>query len=329
MNVAHLASLLGVALLAAPAAPAADFRVSGPYTHDNLSIFLIHGAKSTTGGKLLTLQEAMEQKKVVVYETGSVNELAIENLSSQDVYIQSGDIVKGGRQDRVIPTDYILTSHSGRLPISSFCVEHGRWTKRGDESAAQFDSSTQMVAFKSLKSAVREKNGQAKVWQEVSNAQVSLASANAFAAPAASPTSMQLTLENRQLAAAMDAYVRDLAKIVDGRADAIGFAYAINGKISGGDTYAASELFRKMWPKLLRSSATEAVAEREKVKSFATPDAAAVSRALSDAERGREVRTEAAGILMFRQKESDKTVVFETKDRNTKDEYLHRNYMVK
>ena len=96
-------SLLSFALVAAPLAVAADdLRISGPFTHDNLSVFLIHSSRlDAAKGKLLTLHEAMDAKKVVVYETGTVNELSIENQSSQDVYIQSGDIVKGDRKSVV------------------------------------------------------------------------------------------------------------------------------------------------------------------------------------------------------------------------------------
>src|SRR5437667_2442534 len=122
-------SLSGLLLFAAPQAFSAEYQLSGPYTHENLLIYLIHG-KQHAGKKFLTLQEAMDQKKVVVYETGNVNQLAIENLSSEEVYIQSGDIVKGGRQDRVFSDDVVLTSHSGKVSIESFCVEHGRWSKR-------------------------------------------------------------------------------------------------------------------------------------------------------------------------------------------------------
>src|SRR5437773_5252399 len=128
------ACLLGLS----PAAAAADHRLSGPYTHDNLSIFLIHGANQPSAKTFLTLQEALDQKKVVVYETGNVNQLAIENFSGEDVYVQSGDIVKGGQQDRVFPDDFVLPKTSGRVPISSFCVEQGRWTRRGTERADRF-----------------------------------------------------------------------------------------------------------------------------------------------------------------------------------------------
>ena len=76
---------------------AGDYKLSGPYTHDNLTIYLIHGEDQLQGKTLLTLEEALEQKKVVVHETQQVNELAIENTSDEDVFVQSGDIIKGGR----------------------------------------------------------------------------------------------------------------------------------------------------------------------------------------------------------------------------------------
>ena len=37
-----------------------------------------------------------------------------------DVYIQSGDIVKGGRQDRTIAMDFVVPPKSGVIPISAF-----------------------------------------------------------------------------------------------------------------------------------------------------------------------------------------------------------------
>jgi hypothetical protein len=83
----------------------------------------------------------MAAKTVKVHETDDVNELAIENVGSEPVFVQSGDIVKGGKQDRCIATDFTLQPKSGKLKIAAFCVEHGRWQQRGSESAALFGSS--------------------------------------------------------------------------------------------------------------------------------------------------------------------------------------------
>ncbi len=71
------------------------------------------------GRSFLILQEALEQKKAVVYETKSVNELSIENRSDQDIYVQAGDIVKGGQQDRVLAVDLIVPPGLGRMPIAA------------------------------------------------------------------------------------------------------------------------------------------------------------------------------------------------------------------
>src|SRR5262249_50494006 len=91
----------GLACGQALKAPAVT-RVSGPYTHANLSLYLLHGRDVVPGRKFLTLAEAIEQKKVVVNETGQVNQLTVENLSDGELFIMTGDIVKGGRQDRVL-----------------------------------------------------------------------------------------------------------------------------------------------------------------------------------------------------------------------------------
>ena len=78
--------------------PTASYRYSGPYTHDNLTVFLIHGADQIKDRDILTLEEALKAKKVIVHETKNVNQLAIENVSGQEVFVQAGDIVRGGQR---------------------------------------------------------------------------------------------------------------------------------------------------------------------------------------------------------------------------------------
>src|SRR5262245_37612227 len=186
-----------VALVAAMAArgqrkqsqtpPVADYTVSGPYTHKNLTIFLLHGGGQSQSRAPLTLQEAMKRKLVVVREAGDVNRLTIQNRSSQDVFVQAGDIVKGGQQDRVLALDLIVPPKSGRIPIDAFCVEQGRWSRRGNEAVAAFSASDNALASKDLKIAAKAKRSQGDVWANVSKAQEKLA-ANLRVAPSATPT---------------------------------------------------------------------------------------------------------------------------------------------
>src|SRR5262249_27762886 len=152
----------------------ADYRLSGPYAYDNLTVFLVHGPETLDGSNFLTLSEALEQKKAVVHETSEVNQLAIENLSgNQDVYVDSGDVVKGGKQDRTLPYDAIVGTRSGRVPIDSFCVESGRWSKRGKEDVVVFAASTSNVGnVKSLKGSLSSgREAQGEVWRGVEQTQ--------------------------------------------------------------------------------------------------------------------------------------------------------------
>ena len=319
----------GLGVLASLQVPAAELPISGPYTHDNLSVFLLHGGNNGAASRLLTLQEAMDQQKVVVYETGQVNQLSIQNNSSVDVYIQSGDIVKGGRQDRVLVTDLVLPAHSGNVPISAFCVEHGRWTKRGGEQSAQFGASNQALPAKSLKVAVREEKDQSKVWDEVAKMQSRLAAASSVETlSAASPTSMQLALENKKVVELTSAYVQSLSRIIDGKDDVVGYAYAINGKLNSAELYSSHDLFRRMWPKMLQASAAEAVGERNGQKT-ALPDTAAVKAALAAADHGREVSKDNTGRISVVKKTSDNMVLFEAQDRNLSGDWIHKSYVVK
>src|SRR6202158_2355047 len=98
-----------------------EYRLEGPFTQGNLTVFLIHRKEKIKGQTFITLQEALVQRKVIVRETRSVNELSIENISSEEVFVQSGDIVKGGQQDRMLAVDLILPPRSGKIGISAFC----------------------------------------------------------------------------------------------------------------------------------------------------------------------------------------------------------------
>lgn len=127
------------AVSATLSARAAVGTISGPSAHGNLQIFLVHGETQLESRRYATLSEAMEKGMVEVKETGSVQELTVENLSKgTTVFLNAGDIVKGGRQDRTVRDDLVLPPRSGQVALATFCVEHGRWSKRGEENAAAF-----------------------------------------------------------------------------------------------------------------------------------------------------------------------------------------------
>jgi hypothetical protein len=319
-----------------PAAPepemkTGELKISGPYVQDNLAVFLIHGADRLPGKDYLTLQEALEKKVVIVHETGEVNELSVENISKdQDVYIQSGDIVKGGRQDRTIMADFIVPHSSGRMPIAAFCVEHGRWTQRGDEPSAQFSTSNESLSGKELKLAAKQKMEQSEVWQQVAANQQKLArNTQASVAAAASPSSFQLTLESKAVQGHIEDYVKTLQPVVGGKDDVIGYAFAINGKINSADVYGSHALFARLWPKLLKSSAVEAVAELNAGQKFDPAKAEAVKACIDDANAGKVAAKDVTPRVQLVTKQTEKSVLFETRDRALADAPVHENYVNK
>lgn len=343
---------------AQPKTVAADYKLSGPYSHKNLTIFLIHGADQVTGKPPLTLQEAMAQQKVIVHETSDVNQLAIENVSNEEVYVQSGDIVKGGKQDRTLAMDLVVPPKSGRVPIESFCVEQGRWSSRGQEAAAQFSSSNNALASKELKMAAKARKSQGEVWASVAVAQdklsqnarvvrsggeladeVSGSGRNVGAAPSASrvaemrsvasPSSLQLTLENNELKQTVSEYLAQLVPIVSGRSDVIGYVFAINGQLNSADVYASHALFVRLWPKLIEASATEAIAEFKPGVKSDEVKSEQVTAFLREAERGEAETKNVTPRVQMVKRETAQHLFFETRDQKQKDGWLHRNYIKK
>ena len=128
-------------------------RAGDPVVHANLAVYFLRGT-SQPGPVPLTLAEALAKGVVTVHETGQVNQLQVENTGSEDVFIQAGDIVKGGQQDRVLTVSLLLSPMSGRLPLGAFCVEQGRWSARGKEDVKRFASAEKSVPSREAKLAM-------------------------------------------------------------------------------------------------------------------------------------------------------------------------------
>ncbi len=316
---------------AAVAAQTTAYRISAPYSHKNLTIYLIHGKDETNKTNILTLQEAMQRQILRVYETSDVNELSVENISKQfDVFIQSGDIVKGGKQDRVLSVSIIIPARSGRIKIEAFCVESGRWQKRGNEDSSQFSSSNDRIVSKDLKLAANGVRSQQEVWAKVSEAQEKLSS-NVGSSVQSGPSrsSLQLSLENGKVAATADEYVSKLGTLIAGKSDVIGYAFAINGQINSADVYVSNDLFKKLWTRMLKAAAVEAVAEQNSSAAHATPAKPdAVKAFLSDADRGRAEERSASGGTKIVTRDQENSAVYEARDDKSKT-VVHRAYVRK
>jgi hypothetical protein len=311
--------------LRGPVVQAREVRISGPHTQGNLTVFLIHGPDTMQDQKIIPLQGALEQHLAVVHE-GAVR---IDNRAGVPVFVQAGDIIKGGNQDRVLPYDYLITSGRQNLPVNALCVEAGRSRPRGNEISHSFQTSTEQLPGKKLHLAARG-HSQAAVWDGIRQTQHALSRnvGGSVQAPQ-SQTSLQLTLEHQRVRQAVQTYFDKLAALPVAEKDVIGMAVAINGEIQGVDLYASSSLFREMWPKLLRSSAVAALAEQRAGASATPPTVEAIERFLGSAEQAAGGRqTHADGTLVLCQ-EAAGSILFDTCDPARQNLVLHRSILAK
>jgi hypothetical protein len=305
-----------------------NYRITGPYQFEELSVFLIHGPDSPSRRHYTPLDQAMKQSLVVIHETGDVNELAIENISpTEDIFVQAGDMVKGGRQDRVLSTDLILPAKSGKVPIAAFCVEQSRWQARGNESGDQF-TLTEMCANYSLRQAVVDVATQAGVWNEVKTSQDKLTTALPKDVRSEdSPTSLPLALENEAVQESTAPYIRNLSPVVDRSSDVIGFAFAIDDELKTADVYQTSAMFKQYWPRLLKAAAVEAVATPSVKRSPAGLQIETVASFLVDAELGTQTVTEINSRTQSVKRTTANGLFFESRDLITGGDWIHRSYL--
>jgi hypothetical protein len=318
-----------VAALRGPVAAAADCTFSGPFTHDNLTLFLIHGRDTLPGAAPLTLQEALDRNLAVVHETGFM-ELAVENRSDTPLFLQSGDIVKGGQQDRVIRYDQVVSPNSGRVRLPVFCVEQGRSGPRGAESVAAFGTAAEQLPGKRLQLAASYRQSQMDVWNGVRQTQAMLGrTAGAPVQAPLSESSLQLTLEAAPVQGSIQAYLRGLSAAPEGKGDVIGCAVVVNGNLHSADVYASAELFRKAWPKLLRATAVEALTERQPGKRFTAPASDAVAKVFAAAEKGQGYRQGVNEGLELLVQDTAEAVLFDACDRGRAGLVIHRRLLTK
>ncbi len=278
------------------------YKALEPIRHGNLTVFPVVASKSYHTGEFLTLDEGLRSGEVVVTENGNVrglirrhpgtavqregaqvNRLVLINNSKRPLLLLAGEIVTGGKQDRVIGKDRIVPAESDPVDLSVFCVEPGRWVASSEQfgaSGAMYGSknggdkvsSTTMMAQPSVRAKAMGEKDQNQVWAEVQKQReaVMVAAAPSAAPMIAGTSSYARVMENEDVKERVDAVAKpieqnyqSLIKQLRDR-NAVGVVVALNGRIIWADVFASTELLEKYWPKLVRSYASEAVVTRAK-----------------------------------------------------------------
>jgi len=320
---------------------ASGYKVLEPIRHGSLTVFPVVAPKSYATGEFLTLDEGLRSGEVVVTEYGNVrglvrrgpapavrresaevNRLVLINNSKRPLLLLAGEIVTGGKQDRVIGKDRIVPAESDPVDLSVFCVEPGRWVATSEHfgtSGATYGGavgdplsgksaavSGTLMAQPSVRAKAMGDKDQNQVWAEVRKQQQEMLTVEASgAAPSPSTGEIQSTssyarvMENKdvkqkvdEIAAPIEHNYESLIKQLRDR-KAVGVVVAVNGRIIWADVFASTELLEKYWPKLVRSYASEAVVSRAKGGEASMAQAEAF---LGDMEGRRETIESEPGI---------------------------------
>jgi len=319
-------------------------RIEAPFESRNLAIYVVRGEK-TDNRRYVTLDEAMRAGSVVLRERGAgsgqdrseVNELEIENKSGEWLFLQAGDVIEGGKQDRTIAIDVAIAPRSAPQPIIAFCVEHGRWTAKSATGMA-FSSNTAIAGSGELKRKIQGEKSQSGVWAEVA---AGSAKASAFvegdssrpASALSSAGTFNAIVENRDIRTQRADYVNPLLPRLEQFRDAIGIVVAINGEITAADVYGSPALFHQLTRKLIESYALEALLARNDKKAAAkspSRDAALAFLTEVSLDSGRDEKVAAAIFRTTR--ETPKVVLYEytQADQSTgAARLLHKNFVKK
>lgn len=346
-----------------PAAPAGHpergWRLLNAVTYENISIFPVVSGATQDTSSFLTLDEGLASGEVMVREQGadgmvrdrdgsrpipqyqgvpSVNQLVLINRSKRPLLLLAGELVSGGKQDRIIGKDRLVPVGGPPLPLDVFCVEHGRWTGVSSKFMA-----SKTIVHPSVREQAAVNRSQANVWDAVvagstyggaqglppaSGAAPTLSrGALAQTIVAEAPTQSYAKIyEGRRVGASVENFAEEVerrfAKATSGLKGerVIGLVVAYGGEVAWSDIFASGDLFEHYWSKLLRSYAVEALARPTLRETAAADDAREFLRELN----GREVVESEPGVYRWREVREGKLALIELEALQPKTITLHR-----
>jgi hypothetical protein len=339
---------------AQPSRPEGEWRLLDPVTYENISVFPVVSSISQDTSPFLTLEEGLATGEVTVAEQGaqvmqrsrdgrpvylpsstpsaSVNQLVLINRSKRPLLLLAGELVSGGKQDRVIGKDRIVPVGAPPLPLDVFCVEHGRWTGSSQFAAAK------TIVHPSVRERAAVDQAQTKVWDSVRNGTNTRAPA---AAPPAKISSDNLQAaiagngrteayekiyESQAVGVSIDDFVNEVqrrfAQATSGLKNerVVGVVVAYGGEVAWSDIFASGDLFDHYWRKLLRSYAVEALTRPAYRQAASRDNANEFLRRLN----GREAQETEPGVYRWREIKEGQFAQIELDALQPKPVTLHR-----
>jgi len=310
-----------------------EWRVAEPITYENFSVFPVLARQWADTSAFVTLDEALARGEAVVTESGGeiirrtrdgrpvpmpvpqggaqVNQLVLIHRGSKPLVLLAGEVVTGGKQDRVVAKDRVVPPGAEPLPLDVFCVERGRWAG----ASAQFAAAKVMVHPSVREKAAVDKD-QSEVWAAVRSGSTAPAARAANGSAAYSTEALGRVIaseaqsesylkvyQKSRVGQSVESFAEEVARRFE-RATrelkgerVVGVIIAYGGEVAWADAFGSAELFAGYWPKLLRSYVVEALARPGSQERATLADAREFLRALE----GRESVESEPGVYRWRQ----------------------------
>jgi len=244
--------------------------VGEPVHYGKLTIIPVYATRIVDRSPYTTLDEALDSGWLEITEVGSGNvpQVKMTNRSGRHIFIMGGEILTGCRQDRLVGRDVLLRPRAADVVVPVYCVEQGRWTYESETFYSKENLGTPSLRAESQKASDA---AQTEIWVRVSTmCERSRA--------ATGSSRFQAAFESEEAGREIAEYEKHMERIPALYPDAIGVVIGVGAAITSADIFANPDVFRELWPKLLKSSALAAVC-RKASGSVGQADAAGFLRA--------------------------------------------------
>jgi hypothetical protein len=223
------------------------------WQYKNLKLIPIRQKKKPEGppSNLISLSQALSQGLATVTERGTastenVHWLRINNNSNKSILINSGEIISGGRQDRMMMRDTILSPSEKDQYVQVMCVEEGRWSEK--EKKLLYGN----FANPRLRKVLDENKNQVLIWKEIDN------QLQQGGFKSATNEYLSRTIEKKPTSFGEEYFNFFKEKFKKSDSTIVGFVAISGNKIIGSDIYAEANLFYNQLEPLLRGYTDEA-----------------------------------------------------------------------
>ena len=235
---------------------ASSIIVQQPRIFRELTIYPISAGNIGDKTSYMTLDESGVKGLLKISELGrgQVPKVNVENLGNQKIFIMTGEIMTGAKQDRMSAHDVVLGKTKKPVVMPVYCVEQGRWVMKTKQFSAGGTAGT-----KKLRRSAVKKYKQGKIWSDVAEKSEKASVRNATG-------TMQAVYNDPKIRKEIARYVKAFEDLPQKTGNMVGFIVVSGARISNADIFANPRLLEGLWKKLLRASAVDAVTEKETKK---------------------------------------------------------------